>query len=167
MSIIKQFRNSLKLPNKQALFQLNRVSMRDTLVYLFSLYFLLFLPNVVMMIAHFDVSTSPFSFSQYLLQIILFYPFFMLFLVVTSISLVALVSWGVSIGLGRNLIYQQLWKMTGFALTIPLCVYQLLTLLSVPDGFVGVFASCIFFYTIIRMISHYPKKRTNRREKKL
>ncbi|MDX8045627.1 hypothetical protein SH601_06460 [Gracilibacillus sp. S3-1-1] len=157
--ILTILRKSALLPKKEAMFALNRVSMRDTLVYLFLLFFLSFLPNVIVIIRNFEQGESHISFSQYLLQIIVFYPFFMLFIIVTGISLITLGSSVLTYILQRKLAYQQLWKMTAFALLWPLIIYHLLffTPLSTSVAFmIGLF---VLYILMFQMILHYPKKR--------
>ncbi|GAB2539159.1 DUF1189 family protein [Gracilibacillus alcaliphilus] len=158
MRLLAILQKSASLPKKEALFWLNRVSMRDTLVYLFLLFFIVFLPNVILLILRYEAGLSHISYSQYLLQIIVFYPFFTMFLVVASISLLALGAWLWRTLLRRKLAYQQLWKMTGFALLWPLLLYQLLTFLPILDGF-GMSAALLYFL-LVRMIMVYPAKKS-------
>ena len=129
MSLINIIKLSAKLPNKQALFALNRVPMRDTLVYLFCLFFVLFLPYTITNMI--EVYQNAISKSQLVLQVILFYPFFMMFLVIISISFLAVFALILRYLLGRKLAYQQLWKMTAYAILWPFVLYQVILFLPI------------------------------------
>ncbi|UOQ86739.1 DUF1189 domain-containing protein [Gracilibacillus salinarum] len=159
MGILSILRKSAILPKKDALFWLNRVSMRDTLVYLFLLFFIVFLPNVIIMIAGYEQGYSQVSYSQYLLQIIVFYPFFMMFLVVTSISALALGSLLFRWILQRKLAYQQLWKMTAFALLWPLLSYQVLYFISKEPTLAFLLCAILLYIIVVKMILNYPKRK--------
>ncbi|SFL43295.1 hypothetical protein SAMN04487943_101523 [Gracilibacillus orientalis] len=159
MAILAILRKSAILPKKEALFWLNRVSMRDTLAYLFLLFFISFLPNVILIIANFEQDQSHISFSQFLLQIIIFYPFFMMFVVVTGISILAIGSWILKWSLQRKLAYQQLWKMTSFALLWPLILYHLLFFTPLPTSYAFLVGLMLLYILMYQMILIYPKKR--------
>lgn len=152
-------KNSAKLPKKEALFSLNRVSMRDTLVYLFILFFICFLPNVLYGILNFETSQIGIDFSQYLLTILIFYPFFTFFIVIILISFLAfggsIIRWVTQ----RKLAYQQLWKMTSYAIFWPLILYQLMQLLPVPSTLITLLCLAILYAILYKMISIYPKRR--------
>ncbi|QGH35845.1 hypothetical protein GI584_18080 [Gracilibacillus salitolerans] len=159
MATLAILRKSAILPKKEAMFWLNRISMRDTLVYLFLLFFISFLPNIILMIANFEQGQSHISFSQFLLQIIVFYPFFMLFVVVTGISILAIGSWILKSFLQRKLAYQQLWKMTSFALLWPLIIYHLLFFTPLPTSIAFLVGLVLLYILMYQMISIYPKNR--------
>ncbi|SER67224.1 hypothetical protein SAMN04487944_1085 [Gracilibacillus ureilyticus] len=162
MTLFSILKLCAKLPRKEALFQLNRVSMRDTLVYLFLLFFISFLPNVIINILTFEADESLLSYTQFLLQVIVSYPFLMMFLVITSISLLALIALIFRTLLQRKLAYQQLWKMTGFALLFPLICYHILFFTPLPDS-IAVIISLIWLYVLLyQMIIIFPKKKVRR-----
>lgn len=157
MSLINIIKLSAKLPNKQALFALNRVPMRDTLVYLFCLFFVLFLPYTITNMI--EVYQNAISKSQLVLQVILFYPFFMMFLVIISISFLAVFALILRYLLGRKLAYQQLWKMTAYAILWPFVLYQVILFLPISN-YLGV-TVCFVIYLIMmwQMIVIYPRNR--------
>ncbi|WP_066191675.1 hypothetical protein [Gracilibacillus timonensis] len=157
MKLFNILGKSAALPKKKALFALNRVSMRDTLVYLFLLFFIAFLPNVISLILRFEAGVSQASYSQYLLQIIVFYPFSIMFLVIVSVSILALGGWLCRLYLHRRLAYQQLWKMTGFALLWPLVFYKGLAVWLPNLAFIG--GLLLLYILLIQMIRVYPAKR--------
>ncbi|MFD2657580.1 hypothetical protein [Gracilibacillus thailandensis] len=159
MAILAILRNSAILPKKEAMFWLNRVSMRDTLVYLFLIFFISFLPNVILMIANFKQGQSHISYSQFLLQIIVFYPFFIMFIVVTGVSILTIGPWILKSFLQRKLAYQQLWKMTSFALLWPLIIYHLLFFTPLPTSIAFLVGLVLLYIILYQMILIYPKKR--------
>ncbi|WP_277678117.1 hypothetical protein [Gracilibacillus dipsosauri] len=159
MTILSIIKLCATLPRKKALFQLNRVSMRDTLVFLFLLFFFSFLPNAILIIIQFDPSVSQLSYSQYLLQVIVFYPFLMMFLVISGISILALGAWLICFMLRRKLKYQQLWKMTGFASFLPLLAYVVLYFTPLPN-MASITLCAIWLYVLVyQMIIIYPTKK--------
>ncbi|WP_035723671.1 hypothetical protein [Gracilibacillus boraciitolerans] len=159
MAIFSILKNSATLPKKAAMFRLNRVSMRDTLVYLFLLFFISFLPNVIMNVVQFNLSQSDIAYSQYLLQIIVFYPFFMMFLVVTSISLLATGPWLLTWILQRKLAYQQLWKMTSYGIFWPIIIYHLLFFINIPISVSFSVSLALLYFILYKMIIIYPKRK--------
>ncbi|WP_058308371.1 DUF1189 family protein [Gracilibacillus massiliensis] len=159
MAILSILSKSASLPKKEAMFWLNRISMRDTLVYLFLLFFISFLPNVLLIISQFESTESQIPFSQYLLQVIVFYPFFMMFLIVTSISILALGSWFLKWVCQRKLAYQQLWKMTSYALLWPLLIYHLLFFTKIPITLSFIIGLTLLYIILFKMIISYPKRK--------
>ncbi|GAA0300025.1 hypothetical protein GGQ92_001542 [Gracilibacillus halotolerans] len=157
MSLLKIIKLSSKLPNKKAVFALNRVAMRDTLVYLFCLFFFLFLPYTFLNMM--DVYENAISKSQLVLQSIIFYPFFMMFLVIVSISTLAAIATIFRFILSRKLAYQQLWKMSAYAILWPFILYQITLFLPISN-YVGLAVSFgIYVYLMWRMILIYPRRK--------
>ncbi|WP_163538662.1 hypothetical protein [Gracilibacillus sp. YIM 98692] len=156
MSILSVITYCMKLPNKKALFQLNRVNMRDTLVYLFILFFLTFSPNVINAMLNFDPVEASLSYSQYVMQVIIFYPFLIMFLVISGVSLLAFGAWVIKWAMKRKLVYQQLWKMTGFALLLPLFIYQLIFWAPIHNIFAYTISLIWLYALIYQMVLVYP-----------
>jgi hypothetical protein len=152
------FKNSLLLPKKEALFRLNRVSMRNTLTYIVCLMFLLFLPDVVKVVMDVEAGLEGLPKGSYITQVIVFYPLFILFIVVTGVSLLAALSLPIKEVLGRKLAYHQLWKMTTFAMTVPLIIYTVLKLFHVNSVVVNLLQLIILYFLIYKMILVYPKR---------
>ena len=157
MRLFVIFKNSLLLPRNKALFYLNRVSVMETIVYMGCLMFFLFLPYIVKLIVNMEKTVSELPNSIYLFQIIVFYPFFILFFIVGGVSLLAVLSLGMNWLLKRKLTYQHLWKMTAYALTWPLIIYSVLILFEIRQTAVTLLP-LVFCYTLLyRMILVYPK----------
>lgn len=157
MQLLNIFKQSIVLPKKEALFVLNRVSMRDTLTYIITLMFLLFIPEVVLMLVNLEANQS--NLSTYILQLIVFYPFFIVFFAISAVSLLAAISLVMKYWLKRKLLYQQLWKMTSFSLTLPLILYTILRYLSVGYLITNLLPLLLLYFLIYKMIVVYPKRR--------
>ncbi|RCW77219.1 DUF1189 family protein [Saliterribacillus persicus] len=162
MQLLNVFVNSSKLPNKQALFSLNRVGMRDTLVYLFLVFIVAFLPNVILSIISFPTREATIPFSLYILQLIVFYPLLMMFLVVSGVTFLTCGSWVIKVINKRKLAFAQLWKMTGYALTLPLFFYNLLYLLGIPIRWATIIFAIILYGIMFLTIRVYPKPATKK-----
>jgi hypothetical protein len=135
-------------PKKEAILRLNRLSMKYAMIYFFILMVILIVP------LEFNLLFS----SHYIVQILIYYPFMMIFF--GLISLILLSGCGVLISriFRRKLKFQLLWKMTIFSLTKPLA-------LSLVNSFTGnitivnVIVLLMLAYYMIRMILVFPKKK--------
>ncbi|WP_238389625.1 DUF1189 family protein [Virgibacillus sp. MSP4-1] len=157
VELFTALKNSFLLPEKKALFRLNRISMRNTIVYISVILFLLFIPDVLQMILHFEDAEIPRS--MYALQLMVIYPFLIIFLAVSGISLLAGVSFLIKVLLRRRLAYQQLWKMTAFALTIPLLLHVLLKYTVDYSFMINGVPLLVLYFLMYRMILVYPQRR--------
>ncbi|MCA0984978.1 DUF1189 domain-containing protein [Halobacillus yeomjeoni] len=160
--MIQSFWNSVRLPKKEAMFQLNRNGMTHTISYLFILLALLFMPDMIYSVLYLDSSLTEVSRGQYLVQMFVFYPLFIIFLILIGVSVLAGVCLLMRKAMGRKLTYQQLWKMTAYASTLPLILSVLLKTLAVPDGVSALLFFTVFFYMMYQMIAIYPKTPTKR-----
>ena len=159
MNLITIFYKSIQLPKKEALFSLNRISMRDTLVYIFVVIFVLFLPELIHAIVNADVDVEGLDVGTYILQVLVYYPLFIMFIVVAGISLLAAGALLLKTVLNRRLAYQQLWKMTSFAVTVPLIIYTLFNLVQLNSTITNWLPIVIYYILMYKMISVYPKMR--------
>lgn len=159
MELFLSLKNSVLLPKKNALFRLNRVSMRNVLVYILLLSLLLVVANMISGINNSAGNRNGAQESMYLLQLIVVYPFFIIFLMITGISLLAAMSFLIKRLLARKLSYVYLWKMTAFALTVPLFIYMVLDSINVDDGFIQLISFLYFLFIMVRIILVYPRKK--------
>lgn len=159
MNLGSIFKNSLMLPKKESLFKLNRVSMRDTMVYIIILLFILFLPDMIqMIISYTERQTENLPSELYIVQVILLYPLLIVFLMVAGVSLLAAIAIPIKNLLKRKLKYQQLWKMTAFALTIPILIYLVLRLFDVSNWYINILPIIFYLFLMSKMIMVYPKR---------
>ncbi|MBA2176610.1 DUF1189 family protein [Halobacillus locisalis] len=149
--------NSFRLPKKEAMFRLNRKGITSTIGYLFLLLTILFLPDLIGTIIRLDSSLTEVSRGLYLAQVFVFYPLLIIFLIIVGVSVFAGGALLLRKALGRKLTYQQLWKMTAYASTIPLILTVVLKNISVPDSISALLYFTIFSFLMYRMIMIYPK----------
>ncbi len=159
MELHVALKNSLLLPKKDAVFRLNRISMRDTIVYLFLFLFISFSPTfIIHPLLSVDLTTGK-SLDLLLLQMIVLYPFLCVLLGIVGISMLAAGGLVITKLLQRKLRYQQLWKMSVFACTLPLIIYFVTALFSLQFSYLYVLLIIIFYIYILFMIRIYPKRR--------
>ncbi len=151
--------DSWRLPEKTAMKRLNRLEMRNTLVFLLLLLFILALPIEINLLLDESYKENDIPQNVYFIQVLLFYPFLMLFLGILGISLVAGVGVAVSRLVHRQLKFQFLWKMCAFALTKPIIIFAVANLFIGTHWVVNAFVFILLFYTVLRMIFHYPKRK--------
>ncbi|TGB02002.1 DUF1189 family protein [Halobacillus salinus] len=158
--MIDSLLNSFRLPKKEAMFRLNRKGITHTIGYLFLLLAVLFLPDMIGTIIRLESDLTEVSRGLYLAQVFVFYPLLIIFLIIVGVSIFAGAAMVMKNVMGRKLAYQQLWKMSAYASTIPLILSVLLKNLAVSDWISAVLFIGIFTFLIFRMIRIYPKAPT-------
>ncbi|MEH7381138.1 DUF1189 family protein [Bacillus sp. JJ1533] len=158
MKLIETLMDSLRLPNKAAMKRLNKLEMRNTILFLLLLLFIVALPIEINLLLDDSYKESDIPQNIYVIQILLFYPFLMLFLGIAGISVLAGLGVGVSKLTHRQLKFQFLWKMCAFALTKPIIIFAVANLLIGTHWIINAIVTILLFYTILRMIFHYPKR---------
>ncbi|WP_234972619.1 DUF1189 family protein [Salimicrobium salexigens] len=149
---------SLRLPKKEALFQLNRKGITSTIGYLFVLLLVLFLPNIYSAITTFERELTEVARGLYMAQALVFYPLLIIFLIVAGVTIIAGGGLLLSKILKRKLRYQQVWKMTAYALTLPLVFSTLSTYIGLPDYVTVLVFITPISYLLYKMITVYPKR---------
>ncbi|MCT2535488.1 DUF1189 domain-containing protein [Aquibacillus koreensis] len=157
MELFTSLKNSLLLPKKEALFRLNRISMRNTIVYVFVLMFLLLLPDSLMGMMESQNRPEGIDPSIFIIQMVVFYPLMILFVAITLVSVLAGFALLLKQLLRRKLKYQQLWKMTAYAMTIPFTIYAILSTIGLDYGIVTILLIGGLYYLLYKMIVIYPK----------
>ncbi|MGV2622735.1 DUF1189 family protein [Halobacillus sp. ACCC02827] len=157
MGFLDSLMNSLRLPKKEAMFRLNRKGITHTIGYLFILLALLFLPDMVATIVHMETNLTEISRGRYVVQFLVFYPLLIIFIILVGISLLAAASMLLRRVLSRKLIYQQLWKLSAYAVTLPLILSVVLKYMEVPDRYSALLFLIIFGFFMYKMIIVYPK----------
>lgn len=155
----KIFVNSLKLPNKQAMFKLNRTGMDRTIIYMFILLFIVSLPILVEQIT----STSGLVSSMNLVFLIIYFfmfsylPLTIIFFILLSI--VAYLGTLIAKSLHRRLRFSLLWKMSAYLTTIPLLIYAFITaFIEVNDHFLWLILLYVLIL-LVKVITVYPKRK--------
>ncbi len=159
MEFFIAFKNSLLLPKKKAVFRLNRISMRNTLVYLFLVLFLALSPNFILSALSNKELLEGNGLDLFLLQLIVLYPMVCIFLGIVVISLLAGGGMLLKGLFKRKLAYQQLWKMSVFALTIPLILFFIISFLELRHWMLYIGLLVLFYLYITFMIMVYPKRK--------
>lgn len=153
------FIDSIKLPNKKALFRLNRVGMDIVVVYLFILLLFASIPAFIRQITTTGGYIDDLNFFFKLIYFFIFYYLPMNVIVFLLLSLIAYIGLGITKLMHRKLRFAILWKMSAFTLTVPLVVFTFIALFyQMSNMFLWIF----IFYTfilLIKMISIYPKRR--------
>lgn len=152
----KTFLNSIKIPQKQAVFKLNRVRMDIAVVYMFILIALSSIPSLIEQIK--SNSTSETHVHTFFLLIF----FFMFHYLVVNIGVFLLVSIYAYIGTkiaeltNRRLHFGILWKIIAFSTTLPFILYTIIALfISLPNIVLIAFFIYLFFI-LFKVISIYP-----------
>ncbi|MDV2581920.1 DUF1189 family protein [Alkalibacillus haloalkaliphilus] len=160
MSLVRIFKSSLKLPSKKALFSLNRESMRDTMIYILVLMFLICLPDATRITYNYLIGERSIPVDLFITQLIIIYPFLVAFLMVAGVSLHAGIAYVTRSFMRRKLAFQQLWKMTAYALTIPVMLTIILRAFQL-DSFLLLALPFILLHVLLyQMITVFPKRKT-------
>ncbi|MFS0864787.1 DUF1189 family protein [Fredinandcohnia sp. 179-A 10B2 NHS] len=158
VKLISTFIDCIKLPNKTAMKRLNRLEMRNTILFLLTLLFILALPIEINLLLDDSFKESDIPQNIYIIQVLIFYPFFMLFLGLAGITLLAGVGVVISKMVHRNIKFQLLWKLSAFALTKPILLFALFDQVFALNWIVNVLIVGYLFWIIIRIILHYPRR---------
>lgn len=165
MIFIRAFLHSMQLPKKKALFQLNRIGMDITIVYMFILLAIVSVPSLI------DSFLAPEgSFTQINAFFALVYFFFVYYLsligiVFVFLSIIAYIGTGLATLLKRKIRFAILWKLCAFATTIPFLLYTVIAFFHpVSRFFLWLFIAYIFLF-LFKMITVFPqrKKRAGRK----
>lgn len=158
MVLWKTFLNSLRLPNKQAVFKLNRVPMDITVFYMFIMLFFISIPSLIHQLTE---TTGLGSDMNIVFKLIYFFIFnylpltIMIFLLITAFAY--LFTW-IAKWMKRKLKLQIFWKMIAYATTIPFLLYTVIALFfPISD----VFLLIAIVYTsiiVLQVIKVYPRR---------
>ena len=122
----EQFKLSLSLPSKKAVFQLNRIKTKDFFLYILLLHLFLGLPGAVK-IKFIDFIAKEEMDGSFLLGVTI-YPFLIVTFGIVGISSLAAVGLMITTVLKRRLVYQLLWKMAMYATTTSIVLYTIFDL---------------------------------------
>lgn len=158
MIFLKAFLHSIKLPNKKAVFQLNRIGMDITVVYMFIVMAIVAIPALLERLLGSDDFGTDMAFIFQLIYFFMFYYLPLTIIVFVVLSGVAyLYSW-IAKALKRKLRFALLWKMAAYTTTIPFFIYTIIALLfSIDDSMLWV---CFIYslFILFKIITVYPRK---------
>lgn len=149
------FLNSLKLPNKKAMFQLNRTGMDTALIYMFFLIFLVSIPEFYnRLTGPEELYTNVLFFAIYFF-IFYYLPFTIMMLL--SLSVVAFAYTKFAEVMERKLRFQIIWKLAAYATTIPVLIFTV-TQFFIDLNFLAFMITFIWTtILVIKMILIFPK----------
>ncbi|TRM11031.1 hypothetical protein FH966_04425 [Lentibacillus cibarius] len=159
MVFLRIFLHSLKLPSKQAVFQLNRIGMDFTVIYMFLLMLLISTPSLV---DRLSTASGTDENMNVLFFLIYFFIFFYLPLTIVAFLFIALIAYlgtGLAKLLRRKIRFPILWKLTVYTTTIPFMLYTVTALLFPLND---LWLSLYMLYSlvlIIKVITVYPKRK--------
>ncbi|MGG0719496.1 hypothetical protein ABE096_18210 [Robertmurraya massiliosenegalensis] len=155
MKLFMIFKDCLLLPQKDAMLRLNRLQMKNTFLYYFVLLIILIVPLEITVLQENATGSNDF----YITQVLILYPFFMIFYALIGISMLTFITVLIGKALKRKLKFQFLWKMIAFTLTKPVLVFVFAYVLIGNHTVVNVFVLVLTFFSIVRLVLAYPKKK--------
>ncbi|KKE78301.1 DUF1189 domain-containing protein [Oceanobacillus caeni] len=153
------FLNSVKLPNKKAMFQLNRVGLDIAIFYILLILFLTSIPSFIHRLTDMDRFGSDMNFVFTLIYFFIFYYLPLTIIVFGIIFITSYLGKLLSKILNRKLHYSLLWKMTAFTITIPFLLYTIISIFFTVDDSYLMIAFIYSAVLLCKMILHYPKRR--------
>lgn len=149
--------HSLKLPQKKAVFALNRIGMDITVIYLFILLAIASIPELINQLSGGGPThqVNPFFL---LIFFFIFYYLVLVLIVFSVLSIVAYIATLLTRMLDRKLRYSLLWKMTAFATTIPLLLYTAISFFYPLSEKFLLLANIYILFVLVKIILIYPKR---------
>ncbi|MBP2078621.1 DUF1189 family protein [Oceanobacillus polygoni] len=159
MTYLHVFLNSIKLPKKKAMFQLNRVGMDTAVIYMFILLGLVSIPALIEQLTATSGLGADMNVIFKFVYFFMFYYLPLTILVFIAICFVAYIGRGLTYIMQRKLRFSILWKMCAFTTTIPFLLYIIISfIIPVRDSYL--LLTFIFSIGLLfKMISIYPKRR--------
>lgn len=148
-------KDSLWLPQRDAMKRLMKQDMTSAIFYFF---FLLFILTVQMEIELLTGNTGEIPQSIFYIQVIIIYPIFMILLGLTATTIIAGCCVIVSRMLKRKLMFQLLWKQTIFALTKPIILLALANFLIGSNLYINSVVFILLAFTMYKIITNFPKR---------
>lgn len=159
MIFLQAFIYSIKLPNKKAVFKLNRIGMDITVIYMFILLLLVSIPSLIEQLTTASGQVADLNFLFLLIYFFMFYYLPMTLIVFLALCIIAYIATIFAKRMQRKLRFSILWKMSAYTTTIPFILYTVIALIfPVRDMFLLV--SLIYTLTLLVMIIFvYPKRK--------
>lgn len=157
MEIFSSFVNSLMLPKKKAVLNINKMKVGSSVAYFAIFIILITLPDIMKILLndHSDFSSVPEG--VFIFQILVFYPLESIFFGLIGISLVAAIGMLMNKLTGRRLKYALLWKMALHASTTPLLLYTVVKNIFAMNSLISAVLFLLVFFLLYRMITVFPK----------
>ena len=152
------FKHSIKLPQRQAVFALNRIGMDIAVLYLF---FLLAIASLPALFDQLLINETTFHIQSFflLIYIFIFYYLPLVFIVFGGLSIIAYIGTRVARLSSRKLRFSILWKMSAFITTIPLLLFSIISFFY-PLTFIFLTLAILFIGIVLtKIILMYPKRK--------
>ena len=159
MIFLQAFIHSIKLPNKKAMFQLNRIGMDITIVYLFILLFIVSVPSLIVRLTTSSGHGAEMGLLFLLIYFFIFYYLPLNIIVLVVLSALAYIGEVIAKLMQRKLRYSIIWKMTVYTATIPVFLYTFIALLFPVNNVILWFFLIYILIMIVFIISVYPKRK--------
>ncbi|NWO13096.1 MAG: DUF1189 family protein [Virgibacillus sp.] len=160
MIFFHAFIHSIKLPKKNAIFQLNRIGMDIAVIYMLILILLVSIPSFL----QYTLSTGDGVAAQLnaFFKIIYFFIFHYLplsIIIFILLSIIAGIGTLIAKFMDRKLKFSILWKMTVFTTSVPFLLYTIVGIFfPLQDNFLFLFCAYSLLFLVL-IISVYPKRR--------
>ena len=155
MKLLHIYKNTLRLPKKEARIYLSKTDLKGTMLYLLSLVLLTTVPELSQVLRQNELESG----GVFYVQVILIGLFFSIFTILAGISVVTFVLMLFSRLVQRKLQYQYLWKMAAFSLPMPMLVSFLLgIMLQVNWITLGGFI-LVFSFIHYKLITAFPRRK--------
>jgi len=164
MVFMRAFLHSTQLPRKKAMFQLNRIGMDVTVIYMFILLAIVSIPSLIDSL---KISTG--SIAEMNVFFVFIYFFFvyylsLTFIVFVSLSVIAFIGTGISKLLQRKIRFAILWKLCAYTTTLPLLFYTVIAFF-LPVNQVYLWFLCAYtFFFLVKMITVFPRRKKRPRK---
>lgn len=155
----KIFMNSIKLPKKQAVFQLNRIGMDYTVFYLFLLLGVVCLPLLIDTLTETTGLTSRMNSVFRLIYFFIFSYLPLTIIVFILLSAIAYIGTWIARLMHRKLKFPLLWKMSAYSTTIPFIVYTIVALFFPIRNQIIWLLMLYALLLLIKIITVFPKRR--------
>lgn len=153
------FTQSLKLPQKQAVFSLNRIGMDIAVVYMFLLLAIASLPALYEQVVANETSSLHVHTFFLLIYFFIFYYLILVLIVFGVLSLIAYIGTLITRAVNRKLRFSILWKMAAFATTLPLILFSIISFFYPLSFLFLAIATIYIFFILVKIILIYPKRK--------
>ncbi|MFA1819659.1 DUF1189 family protein [Virgibacillus oceani] len=164
MIFLQAFIYSIKLPNKNAIFKLNRSGMDITVIYMFILLLFVTVPSFIDQWGGADNLTANMNFLFFIIYFFIFFYLPLTMIVFLFLSILAYIAVKIAQLMGRKLRFSILWKMSAYTTTIPAVLYTAIALFVPVSNFFLLAAMLFIFVMLLAIISVYPKRKKRQRK---
>lgn len=151
--------NSIKLPAKKPMFQLNRIGMHIILFYLFFLIIIISFPSFFNQLINPTGLGKELNFLFFLIYFFIFSYLPMTVSIIVYLSIIALIGKWLANMMQRKLHYGTIWKLVACTATIPFLVYTIIAFVYPVDDIYLLLSGIYILILLVKMILIYPKRR--------